>query len=231
MDKQSSNRRFAFPLIAAAVLVWPAAALGGGPAEKGADPLAATADRKACIDPATGRLVSPEENPACREALRSEGEGRHEQADGPSLDQSTEGLEEEPLPRGGAKVDLEGRFKKEGAAEPAAPAPTNGGLVAVIDPRTGQLMSGEGLALMRQRAAATAEMATFQRELNAALERSQDVTDLREQSLESGAVKVDLQGRFRNPLMATVTPGGGIRLHHAALDEPRDTGETQPEDR
>jgi hypothetical protein len=53
----------------------------------------------ACIDPETGELVAPGEDPACRQAMEAQ---RSAVAD--------RELEEEPVATGGFKVDLEGRF-------------------------------------------------------------------------------------------------------------------------
>jgi hypothetical protein len=53
----------------------------------------------ACIDPETGELIVPSEDPACRQAIEAQ---RAAVAEPP--------LEEEPAASGGFKVDLGGRF-------------------------------------------------------------------------------------------------------------------------
>ena len=64
-----------------------------------------TVGQRACIDPKTGKLVSPEERPECKSQAGAEQTTK-------GVTESTEGLKEEQMPDGSTKVDLQGRFKK-----------------------------------------------------------------------------------------------------------------------
>ena len=169
-----------------------------------------TTAQKACIDPATGRVVPPEQSPGCREALRPS----QERSQG-TTDQSAEGLKEEPLPQGGSKMDLQGRFQQQGGTVPIPLAPPAGGQIAIIDPTTGNLMTGEAATLMRRQGAARAPDDEFERQLRAMMAAAEDVSGLQERQLEGGTVLLDLGGRFQNPLVARVVPGGALIVEHA----------------
>ena len=71
-----------------------------------------TVGQRACIDPKTGKLVSPEERPECKSQAGGEQTTK-------GTTESTEGLKEEQMPDGSTKVDLEGRFKKH--SQPSSP--------------------------------------------------------------------------------------------------------------
>ena len=64
----------------------------------------------ACIDPATGQLASPDQSPECAAAI--EAARAQEVARMRAQDKAAEGLEEQPLEGGGAKVDLNGQFRQ-----------------------------------------------------------------------------------------------------------------------
>jgi len=68
--------------------------------------------RKACIDPETGKLVSPEERPECQRQVDVEPTTK-------GVTESAEGLEEETMPDGSTKIELGDRFKKH--SQPDAP--------------------------------------------------------------------------------------------------------------
>lgn len=103
---------------ATATLAW-AQATDGGSGAPNSTPDASPSDvrapargeRRLYVDPETGERTAPPPG--------TTGEPRH-----PSLDTSTEGLVNRPLPGGGGAVDLQGRFKqlREGHAPPATPA-------------------------------------------------------------------------------------------------------------
>jgi hypothetical protein len=191
-------------LLVAGVLLWAPSAGAEGAAQPPAP--AGAAAQKACVDPATGRLVSPEGRPDCRTLPGDTQAGSEPVPAG----QSAEGLAEEGLPQGGAKVDLKGRFQQDKAAAP----PTPGGRVAILDPRTGALTTGEAAALMRRREDLRPAMQEFERQLQDLVAQSQNVSGLEEQQLQSGAVKVDLEGRFQSPLVARVAPAGEVTVRH-----------------
>jgi hypothetical protein len=170
--------------------------------------------QKACIDPATGRVVPPEQSPGCKEALQ-----RSQEESAGTVNQSAEGLKEEPLPHGGSKMDLKGRFQQEGVTGPSSPAPQGGGQVAIIDPQTGSLMTGEAATLMRRQGELRPGGDEFERQLRTLLMQSEDVSGLQEQQLEGGAVLLDLGGRFQIPLVARIGPDGNVVIKHATLAE------------
>lgn len=182
-------------------------AMAGGSAE--AERSASASGQKACIDPATGKLVSPEERPECRVApdeAAAPDDGER---------QTSEGLEEEAMDDG-SKVDLEGRFQQNRATTP----PTrDGGRIAIIDPRTGELVTGEAPARLREREDLERLFQEFDASLEEAVSEAQSVEGLEEQRLTTGAVKVDLEGRFRSPLVATVSPDGGVVLRHGSRSD------------
>lgn len=170
-----------------------------------------SAGQKACIDPKTGALVSPEEHPECKalieDALRKEREKD-------SIEESVEGLKEEPLQGGGKKIDLKGRFKMHGTTPPQSLAPSARGRIAVVNPDTGQLVTGDAAARLRNRADLRMTVEMFDASLRVMMATAQDVSGFEEQRLETGAIKLDLQGRFRIPLTAIIGPDGGIALGH-----------------
>lgn len=184
------------------------AVLAGGSEQPAAGSAAATAARKACIDPATGKLVSPDERPECRVT----GNGASS-AEG-SVRQSGEGLEQEAMPDGSTKMDLDGRFQQNRA--PAAPPQQSGGRIALIDPQTGELMTGEAPARLGEREDLQQMFEEFDARLEEVVRAAQDVSGLEEERLASGAVKLDLEGRFRSPLVATVDHEGAVAMRHGS---------------
>jgi hypothetical protein len=76
------------------------------------------------------------------------------------------------------------------------------GLIATIDPRTGEVAVGAATAKLPASPAATAAFRT-------------DSAGLTEVQLPGGqGVKLDLQGRFRSPLVARVDADGAVRVTH-----------------
>ena len=165
----------------------------------------------ACIDPETGRLVSPELRPECMAAVE---EALAKERENGLIEESAEELKEGRLPDGGTKIDLKGRFKQHDTTLPLSPAPPRGGQIAFIDPQTGQLVTGEAAVRLRKREDLRVEIEKFDAELRAAMAASQDVSELREERLATGGVKLDLKGRFRNPLFAIVTPDRTVVVGH-----------------
>jgi hypothetical protein len=97
-----------------------------------------------------------------------------------------------------------------GAGEVGAPTPASGpSMRAYVDPATGKL-------LKKPPPGARVPPATA--------ESSRSSQGLVEEPVPGGGVKVDLQGRFRSPLVATVRPDGSVGVRHGASDgtsEPR----------
>ena len=92
------------------------------------------------------------------------------------------------------------------AEEPRRPSVNPAGLTAYADPRTRTLTTVPPAGLPATSAPAA----------------SQSAVGLVEQPLPDRAgVMVDLQGRFRSPLVATIGPNGTVQIDHATPDETR----------
>ncbi len=89
-----------------------------------------------------------------------------------------------------------------------------GGRMATIDPDTGQLVSGEKAAKVMERQSLKADVQKFMSSLRAVMATDHDVSALVEKKLATGAVKVDLKGHFRSPVLATVNPDQTIAITH-----------------
>jgi len=153
--------------------------------------------RKACIDPATGELISP---PSEAECPGTAGEPPRLVDNG-----KTEELVEEPQPDGSSKVDLKDRFKQHEQKV------TPGGRLAVIDPTTGQLLQGRAA---QERAKTVMRTGDFESSLRALATAGVDVSDLKEERLEVGGAKVDLQGRFRSFIYGAYDNDGSLIVTH-----------------
>lgn len=91
---------------------------------------------------------------------------------------------------------------EEPAAVPAAPPPQSG-LIACIDPQTGELIDPSENPECRQN-------------LETPEQRAATVDELEEEPVETGGFKVDLKGRFMKPLYATVKEDGDVDINHDA---------------
>ena len=89
-----------------------------------------------------------------------------------------------------------------------------GGRMATIDPDTGQLVSGEKAAKVLEREALKADVQKFMSSLRAVMTADRDVSALVEKKLATGAVKVDLKGHFRSPVLATTNPDQTLAITH-----------------
>lgn len=179
--------------------------LGAAPAllASGSTKAADGAARKACIDPDTGELVDPATRAECTEALEPEAGG--------SADADAD-LESVPLDQGGEKVDLKGRFRQQGGA---ASGPSRGSArIAIINPATGRLAVGAEVQLLQQTPAARAGVEAVLDEIQRQAEEQARAPQLQAAELERGGEKVDLQGRFRSPMMAIVTEDGALVVSH-----------------
>jgi hypothetical protein len=96
-----------------------------------------------------------------------------------------------------------------GAGEVARPTPSGPGMRAYVDPATGRLLAEPPRGVAAPVAAA---------------EASRSSQGLVEEPVPGGGVKVDLKGRFKSPLVATVRPDGSLSVRHDTSDgtsEPR----------
>ena len=106
-------------------------------------------------------------------------------------------------------VDPTPRVASEGNA--AKVSARGAGLMAFVDPATGKLVEPSA-----------ADLAAFfarNPELRKALSTSTE--GLTEVPLPGGGYKVDLQGRFRSTIVATVGPDGKPRLGHLVVTPPQ----------
>lgn len=87
-------------------------------------------------------------------------------------------------------------------AAATAPSPQSG-LIACIDPETGQLVDPSEHPECRQ-------------DLDTAQQRTGTADDLQEEPAETGGFMVDLKGRFMKPLYATVKEDGAMDFGHDA---------------
>ena len=99
------------------------------------------------------------------------------------------------------------------AANPAAVPGTAPGLMIYIDPRTG--------ALLKEPAPGTLPLQVSPQFLNSLSTSHEGLTE-QPSALPGGGVKVDLQGRFQSPFVATVDANGKLKIQHI---EPSESGD------
>ncbi len=92
----------------------------------------------------------------------------------------------------------------------AAGAP---GRIVYLDPETGEILTGEAAAEASQEAARS----TFVEALSDQVRQSFSTEGLSEERTETGAVALDLEGRFQNPLVATIGKDGSMTVEHFSL--------------
>ena len=100
-----------------------------------------------------------------------------------------------------------------GATAPTSAAPAASGLLIHIDPRTGAL---------RKEPDPNSVPLQLTPALRNAIDTSHDGLVEEQLSGPRGGVKIHLQGRFRNPLMATTDGNGKLTIQH--LREPAEPG-------
>jgi hypothetical protein len=113
---------------------------------------------------------------------------------------------------------------KQNTMETLSPV-IKGGRMATIDPDTGQLVSGEKAAKVLEREALKADVQKFMSSLRAVMAADLDVSALVEKKLATGAVKVDLKGHFRSPLVATTKLDKTLAITHE-MAIPQDNHQT-----
>lgn len=84
------------------------------------------------------------------------------------------------------------------------------GQIAVLDPETGELLSGERAA----EALRDADRSEFANEIQEQLRAAFDTSNLTEERTATGAVALDLQGRFQSPLVVQLLPGSAPVIAH-----------------
>jgi hypothetical protein len=70
---------------------------------------------------------------------------------------------------------------------------------------------------MREREALRVPLESFEAQLRAMQAASQDTSGLQEERLATGAVKIDLKGKFQSPLAARIGPDGTVVVDHENL--------------
>ena len=99
--------------------------------------------------------------------------------------------------------------------EASCSAPTSTqGYVAFIDPTTGELLTGDRAAA----AVADESRTLFTAEIQAQMRAAFDPEGLTEVRTETGAVALNLQGRFQSPVLAKISPDGPIIGHSGVID-------------
>lgn len=94
--------------------------------------------------------------------------------------------------------------------------PSEGGRIAIVDPQTNQLVSGEAAKRVMEREAFRAGVEDFAARFRAKMVADLNVSGLEEKQLATGAVKVDLKGHFRSPVLAIVEPDRTIAITHGS---------------
>ncbi len=97
----------------------------------------------------------------------------------------------------------------------AAPctAPSAPGRIVYLDPETNEILTGEEAA----RARAAEDRSDFVEALSDQARQSFSVEGLVEQRTETGAIALDLEGRFQSPLVATIGNDGTVQVEHFQL--------------
>lgn len=108
----------------------------------------------------------------------------------------------------------EGTSGSQPSAESSAPAGA-AGMTVYIDPQTGALLSAP--------APGSVPLQLSPRERNALSTSHQGLVEV---PLPGGGYKLDLQGRFQNPLIATVGADGKVKMQH--LSEPPAAHDRKP---
>lgn len=92
------------------------------------------------------------------------------------------------------------------------------GQIVFVDPETGEVVRGEAAA----EAAIEEQNSAFVEALTNQLAETFSAEGLTEERTETGAIAVDLEGRFQNPSVATVGTDGGITVEHFAPNSAHD---------
>ena len=121
----------------------------------------------------------------------------------------------------GRALDLKGQLKQN------EQNPDPGRLVAVIDPTTGELVSGRAAQERARTVIRTGDLGTSLRSLAAG---DPAASELQEQRLSSGAIKLDLRGRFRNFLYGEYRDDGSLIIRHRVEDAPDASGRDDVEE-
>ena len=88
--------------------------------------------------------------------------------------------------------------------EPAGPAPASG-LMIYVDPHTG--------ALLREPAPGAVPLPLSPKLQNALSTSHQGLVEV-PSTVPGGGVRIDLQGRFQHPYIATIDSSGAVRIQH-----------------
>ena len=151
-----------------------------------------SANKTACVDPATGELLEPGADAECSV---------------PAPTASAEKPVVRDLEGGGKAIDLSGKLKNNEIK------PAGGNRVAVIDPRTGELLTERP---DDDRAAASYDR-IFQRAqilISRQANTSAVKATLSPEVMASGGMKIDFKGRFQVPLVAKLSEDGKVELQH-----------------
>ena len=124
--------------------------------------------------------------------------------------------ESQPAPSGQTETEPGAGLPQQLAGESAAVLSSASGMVIHIDPQTG--------AVRNTPAPGTVSVQLTPKLQNALSTSHQGLTEI-QNSVPGGGVKVDLQGRFQSPLVATIDANGQLKVQH--LHEVPESGSQQ----
>ena len=113
--------------------------------------------------------------------------------------------ESQPVPPGQTETGQGVSLPQQGAGEPAAALSGASGMVIYIDPQTG--------AIRNTPTPGTVPVQLTPQLQNALSTSHQGLTES-PNPVPGGGVKVDLQGRFQSPLVATIDANGKLKMQH-----------------
>ena len=99
------------------------------------------------------------------------------------------------------------------------PTGITSGRMAIVDPITGQAISGERAIRNMITPESQAQLENFRARLRSELRTNFDGSGLEETRLANGAVKVDLKGRFRSSLVAISKSDKTVVITHEVPDQ------------
>jgi hypothetical protein len=113
----------------------------------------------------------------------------------------------------GAVAAAQPAFSQDSGTQPGATQPpARSGMTVYVDPQTGALRGTPAPGTVPLEV--TPELRTRMSTSNQGLTETPS-------TVPGGGMRLDLQGRFQSPMIATVDPNGKVRIHH--LGEPADT--------
>ena len=170
---------------------------------------------KACIDPHTGKLISPQERPECLTNLQD----AKDKAKGNERSPSDERVDVETLPNGSKRLDLKGRYQQQSLSGIKSSG-SLGARLALVDPITGGLVTGDVQRQLKEREDLQIQFQAISKELNRLMANNQDVEGLASERQRGGQLYLNLKGRFKSPLVARIEGGNRVVIQHMPITSP-----------